>query len=167
MPMSVEQREGKHEPIVCLMCGYRFDPIEQGACASCPLSKGCSFVCCPACGYGMVDLEHSRLMRLGVRIAGGLRIAWRRGRRRTREITLADVPPGSRAHIEALNGLPTSQHEQLQAYGVSSGRWVDVVQQAPVTVVRVEHTDLAFERVIALSIRVTLARTHNDGAGAK
>ncbi len=140
------------------MCGYRFDPTEQGACASCPLNKGCSFVCCPACGYGMVDLEHSRLMRLGARIAGGLRIAWRHGRRRTREITLADVSPGNRAHVEALNGLPTGQHEQLQAYGVSPGRWVDVVQQAPVTIVRVGYTDVALEQAIARSIHVTLAR---------
>jgi Fe2+ transport system protein FeoA len=160
MQMSVKRREAKPEPIVCLICGYRFNPVERDACGPCPLKKGCAFVCCPACGYGMVDLEHSRLIKLGSRIAGGLRIAWRHGRR-TREITLADVPPGSRAHVEALNGLPTSQHEQLQAYGISTGHWVDVVQQAPVTVVRVGNTDLAFERAIARSIHVTLARFHD------
>jgi Fe2+ transport system protein FeoA len=165
--MSTDPRAEKHEPIVCLVCGYRFDPAERSACGSCPLSKGCAFVCCPACGYGMVDLEHSRLVRLGSWIARSLRIAWRRGRRGTREATLADVPPGHRARIEALNGLPTSQHEQLQSYGVTFGRWVEVVQQSPVTVVRVEHTDLAFERAIARSIRVTLIATDHDGTGAK
>lgn len=50
----------------------------------------------------------------------------------------------------------------MQAYGVAPGRWVKVVQQSPVTVVRVEHLDLAFELDIARGIRVEAAATESD-----
>jgi Fe2+ transport system protein FeoA len=72
-------------------------------------------------------------------------------------MTLADIPPGSRARIDTLDGLSTDRRHQLQAYGVAPGRWVRVVQQSPVTVVRVEHLDLAFESDIARGIRVEVA----------
>jgi Fe2+ transport system protein FeoA len=45
--------------------------------------------------------------------------------------------------------------ERLQAYGLVPGREVEVIQHAPVTVVRVEHVDLAFEAGIARGIVVS------------
>jgi hypothetical protein len=33
------------------LCGAAFDAEGQGCRPSCPLSRGCSVVCCPACGY--------------------------------------------------------------------------------------------------------------------
>jgi Fe2+ transport system protein FeoA len=77
-------------------------------------------------------------------------------------MTLADVPPGSRARIDVLDGLSASRCHQLQAYGLAPGRWVKVVQQSPVTVIRVEHLDLAFESDIARGIRVEVAATDSD-----
>lgn len=79
-------------------------------------------------------------------------------------MTLADVPPGSRARIDTLDGLSASRCHQLQAYGLAPGRWVKVVQQSPVTVVRIEHLDLAFESDIARGIRVEAAA---PSSGAK
>ena len=35
----------------CPLCGCGFDAAAQGCRPSCPLSKGCKVVCCPACGY--------------------------------------------------------------------------------------------------------------------
>ncbi len=35
----------------CPLCGVGFDPEGQGCRPSCPMAKGCSVVCCPACGY--------------------------------------------------------------------------------------------------------------------
>jgi ferrous iron transport protein A len=71
------------------------------------------------------------------------------------------VAPGKRALIGALDGLSTGRCHQLQAYGVAPGRWVKVVQQSPVTVIRVEHLDLAFEAEIARGIRVEVPATRN------
>jgi hypothetical protein len=47
----------------CPMCGYNFDPAGQNACAACPLQPGCQLVCCPQCGYELVDINQSRLAR--------------------------------------------------------------------------------------------------------
>lgn len=56
----------------CSMCGFRFDPGAHVACKSCPLQSGCSVVCCPSCGYEMVDVNQSRLaglvLKLGARL---------------------------------------------------------------------------------------------------
>jgi hypothetical protein len=35
----------------CPLCGADFDAEGQGCRPSCPMSKGCSVVCCPSCGY--------------------------------------------------------------------------------------------------------------------
>jgi Fe2+ transport system protein FeoA len=71
------------------------------------------------------------------------------------ECTLADVPPGQQARIvEFSHTIPANRKEHLQAYGLVPGYQVKVIQQAPVTVVRIEHTDLALERGLARAIRV-------------
>ena len=36
----------------CALCGCRYDELEHGCRPSCPLSRGCSLVCCPNCGHG-------------------------------------------------------------------------------------------------------------------
>ncbi|MGZ6125775.1 MAG: hypothetical protein ACXWLR_12495 [Myxococcales bacterium] len=38
----------------CALCGFRYDERAQGCRPSCPLSRGCSLVCCPNCGHGAV-----------------------------------------------------------------------------------------------------------------
>ncbi len=38
----------------CALCGFRYDETAHGCRPSCPLSRGCSLVCCPNCGHGAV-----------------------------------------------------------------------------------------------------------------
>lgn len=71
------------------------------------------------------------------------------GRRR-----LPDLAPGSVARVVEIDASVAEWRERLQAYGLAPGRRLEVVQQAPVTVVRVDHTDLAFEARIARGIVV-------------
>jgi len=160
--MSSDAQKSQPEPMTCEMCGYRFDPAQNVACGSCPMHRGCALVCCPACGYSSVDPRRSRLVGLGSWIAARLRLPKRTIRPQTGALTLADVPPGSRVRIEALDGLSTGRCHQMQAYGLAPGRWVKVVQQSPVTVVRVEHLDLAFESAIAHGIRVETTAIDSD-----
>lgn len=52
--------------MICPLCGYEFDATRLGCYAACPLAvvQGCHLVCCPNCGYQMVDEEKSELARL-------------------------------------------------------------------------------------------------------
>ncbi|HTO99380.1 MAG TPA: hypothetical protein VMK66_20170 [Myxococcales bacterium] len=39
--------------ITCALCGFRYQEDAQGCRPSCPMSRGCSLVCCPNCGHGV------------------------------------------------------------------------------------------------------------------
>jgi hypothetical protein len=54
--------------MTCPMCGTRFDPAAHVACQACPLNRGCQLVCCPQCGYEMVDARQSFLARWAARL---------------------------------------------------------------------------------------------------
>lgn len=147
----------KHQ-ITCPMCGNRFDPSEHTGCDGCPFGSGCMLACCPACGYESPDPKSSTLVGLGSRIRSFARFGRRPGAVDAQAVddhtvALSEVPPGCTVTVERLDDLSESRREQLQAYGLSPGRTVDVVQQSPVTVIRVEHIDLAFEHSIARGIR--------------
>jgi len=51
--------------MLCPLCGSEFDPADPSCQAECPLAavQGCSLVCCPHCGYQMVDESKSGLAR--------------------------------------------------------------------------------------------------------
>lgn len=137
----------------CGLCGHRFAAGGAG-CNACPLHPGCQMLCCPACGYTMPDPGRSRLARwLG---------RWQNGRSRPAAnsngagapLTLADIPPGACARVLSLAPCPAARCERLQAYGLSPGHCVRVVQHRPVTVVRVDNTELALERELARGVVV-------------
>lgn len=145
--------------LTCPLCGHTFDPASEAACVSCPLRKGCPLVCCPDCGHVTVDTERSRLVQL----ATGLVHGKRRGQDTTgTDQTLADIAPGDFGVVKGYSpSMPLSRREQLEAYGLSAGRGVVVVQHAPVTVIRVDHTELALEAELATAIFI-----HRDPTGA-
>lgn len=148
--------------VTCTLCGFVFDPSTNPACPSCPIQSGCTIVCCPNCGHDTVDPARSSLVQLGARVGRLLR---RTGRDDTRISgpgqtterpvrTLAEVAPGRQAVVHDLAGLGAERREHLQAYGLVPGREVLVLQHAPVTVVQVEHTHVAFESHLARGIEV-------------
>lgn len=71
--------------------------------------------------------------------------------------TLWHVPPGQEVTILGFEALPLDYQHYLQAYGVMPGRTVRVLAQRPVTIIQVEHTELAFEPQIARCILVGIA----------
>jgi Fe2+ transport system protein FeoA len=50
--------------------------------------------------------------------------------------------------------LPAERRAHLQAYGLIAGHWVKVLQHTPITVVQVEHTELALESGLARLVEV-------------
>jgi hypothetical protein len=47
----------------CPLCGYEFNETALTCVAICPMAalQGCSLICCPNCGYQMVDERKSKL----------------------------------------------------------------------------------------------------------
>jgi Fe2+ transport system protein FeoA len=65
-------------------------------------------------------------------------------------LTLLDVPPGCQAKIEGFApDLSPARKSQLQAYGLVPGYWVEVLQHSPVTVIKIEHSEVAMENDLA------------------
>ena len=72
------------------------------------------------------------------------------------EATLVDVPAGYKAKVIGFkHHLPADRLSHLQAYGLTPGHKVRVLQHSPVTVVQIEHTELALERDLAKAIQIT------------
>jgi Fe2+ transport system protein FeoA len=69
-------------------------------------------------------------------------------------MTLLEVPPGSRAQVVDINGLSAVQVENLQAFGLVKGHWLQVLQHAPVTVIQIGNTELALEADLARQVEV-------------
>ncbi len=146
----------------CPLCGHSFDPAAHLACQTCPLHAGCHLVCCPACGHTTVDPGQSRLVRWLTALLD--RSTARQLTERTTpqsaerahlpHATLADVPLDQRARVVDMEALPVIQREQLHGYGILPGCVLRVVQRTPVTVVQIEHTELALETAIACAMRV-------------
>jgi len=84
------------------------------------------------------------------------------GRRRGRkawhlppQCTLFDIPAGSRTRVLGFSPeLTNGQLAHLQSYGLMPGSWVDVIQQSPVTVLKIDNLEIALEHDLAQKIRV-------------
>lgn len=69
--------------------------------------------------------------------------------------TLAQVRPGQLVRVKGfLPGISNARIWHLQSYGVVPGCWLRVIQQSPVTIVQVDHLELALERGLAAFIQV-------------
>lgn len=74
--MGINQMDGRRgegaveseTQIRCPLCGTEFDANEHGRCSACPLGRNCHLICCPACGYQIVDERKSTLARLARRL---------------------------------------------------------------------------------------------------
>lgn len=57
----------------CSLCGYEFDKDALACHAQCPLAQGCHIICCPNCGYQVVDETKSGTIQLLRKITGTVR----------------------------------------------------------------------------------------------
>lgn len=72
-----------------------------------------------------------------------------------RKHTLAQVKPGRKAKIlQFLTGMKGNRQAQMQAYGLTPGFVVRIVQHNPVTIVQIEHFEMAIETELAEQILV-------------
>ena len=71
---------------------------------------------------------------------------------------LSEAPAGCKVCMSGFAPGGACWREQLQAYGIAPGREIQVIQQSPVTVVRVDHVELAFESSIAREIVIEASK---------
>jgi Fe2+ transport system protein FeoA len=130
----------------CPLCGFDYVPggetcREKG----CPVAfGGCATRHCPRCGYTMPDEERSAAARFVRMLFGG---------RARKAGTLADLPAGTTAVVERLEGEP-GLLARLTAQGLAAGVEIHVLQRLPTHVVEVGHTTIAVERRVAEAIFV-------------
>ena len=140
--------------IQCPMCSHRYFSQDHLGCQSCPVNKDCSLVCCPACGYQTINARKSKFARFVQSL-----LLKRPERDHTEpdhaDVTLAEVPAGCKARVQEFSeDLPSDRRAYLQAYGLVPDYWVQVLQHSPVTIIRLDHLELALENDLARSIKV-------------
>lgn len=68
---------------------------------------------------------------------------------------LTEVPARSHVNIAGFTSdAARDLRERLLAYGLIPGQDIRVLAQKPVTVLRIEHTELALEKVLAACVMV-------------
>ena len=56
----------------CALCGYEYDASQLVCHPSCPLAERCSVICCPNCGYQVVDETQSATVKFVEKVWGRL-----------------------------------------------------------------------------------------------
>jgi Fe2+ transport system protein FeoA len=85
----------------------------------------------------------------------GFRLNGKTNDEQSAEFSLAQVKPGRTVKVIGfLPGISNAHAWNLQSYGVLPGCWLLVKQQSPVTIVQVEHLELALEGGLAAFIQV-------------
>ncbi len=74
------------------------------------------------------------------------------------DLTIADLAPGMEAKVISLQAVQEIRRERLLAYGVAPGRTIQVLQRSPVTILKVDQTELAIENDVASRITVAEPR---------
>jgi len=133
--------------IQCQLCGETFDGSAPIGCESCPMGGSCTLACCPNCGFTTVDVQRSGPARLVARLLGS-------PQRRPHAHTVADTPRDGVVEVTGFSEMASDSVALLRAYGLDIGRTVRVVQHRPMTIVEVDHTEVALERDLASLITV-------------
>jgi Fe2+ transport system protein FeoA len=139
----------------CHLCGHAFEPVGLACHASCPLGARCSLICCPNCGYQVVDESKSGVVKALRRLwpgAGEPQVA--PPRRDDDSVPLTHVGTGTSVEVLELAEMPPSRASRLTAFGLAPGTVVALAQRRPVPVVRIGETELALSEEILGQIRV-------------
>jgi Fe2+ transport system protein FeoA len=157
--MSRSGRPGRE--VRCGLCGHRFDPSALACHSECPLGAHCTLICCPRCGYQVVDTGRTFLGRLLARLLrtrpepapGPVRLREPAEPRET--IPLSHVLPGREVEVVSLRDLPGPRASRLAAFGIVPGSRVEVLQRRPTPVIRVGETEIALGPEVLERIEVT------------
>ena len=137
------------EYVSCPLCGFEFSREDTLCGHGCPLGSMCHLICCPSCGYEFPERPQSSWLK---RLFG------------KEEQTISNLPEGvvaasrlevgTRAQLICMGLSSGTRERSLTAFGLVPGAEVEIVQQRPACVIRVDQTELALDREIANEILV-------------
>lgn len=138
-------RSAEPRVVACRLCGEEFVPSALACHAACPLGPKCSLICCPNCGYQIVDESSSstaRVLKKVLRIRNG-GSATPRERPEEGGVPLTHVPVGREVEVRSLRGMVPGRSHRLSAFGLVPGSRVQLLQRKPAPVLRIGETELA------------------------
>ena len=134
----------------CLLCGFEFDEHGLSCHSSCALNKHCHIICCPNCGYQVVDESKSGLVSALKRTLEHIPV--KRFQRAPRP--LSDLKAGESGTVISIESASSSRLERLSLLGVAPGVHIQLQQRRPSFVLRVGFTELSVEKDVAREILV-------------
>lgn len=144
----------------CQLCGYEFSPTGMICHAECPLGSHCNLVCCPNCGYQVVDESKSMLASLIRRVWPSLERSRKPARPRKYDRTgeplvpLTHVPEGKKVEVCNTEEMPANRMTKLSVFGIVPGGQVEVLQRRPAPIIRIDETELTLSPEILEQIWV-------------
>jgi Fe2+ transport system protein FeoA len=132
----------------CPLCGHEFDDTDLSCHTSCAFNKQCAIICCPNCGYQMVDESKSRIATFLKRRLLRQKYA---DLRPHPICSLSRLHPGESATVVSVD---TEKQERLSVFGLIPGAHLTLHQRQPAYVLRIGFTELSIESAIADEILV-------------
>jgi Fe2+ transport system protein FeoA len=114
------------------------------------MGSRCNLICCPNCGYQVVDESKSRFANLLHRLWPPPGQSQEKGQqaRESSVVPLTHIPVGRTVEVCRLADMPPNRMTRLSAFGLVPGSRVEVLQRRPAPVVRVGETELALSEQI-------------------
>src|SRR5215211_7375012 len=123
----------------CPLCSYEFDEREMQCHSACALNQSCAVICCPNCGYQMVDMSKSRMT---LKVSCALSRLLRQKRIETNTPShLSDLRPGQSAQVVSIEAADSAVTDRLRIYGVVPGAQINLQQRSPTFVFHIGYTE--------------------------
>jgi Fe2+ transport system protein FeoA len=146
----------------CKLCGFEFDADVLACHTGCPFGEKCALICCPNCGYQVVDDRRSVVARFLERITGI-------GKKSTPTqpsshpeglVPLTHIANGKSAVVRDVSRLSGDRKTRLGLFGLAPGAVLFMIQRAPAPVIRIGETELALEIDVLQQIWVEPEHQH-------
>jgi Fe2+ transport system protein FeoA len=147
--------------IKCALCGYEFDEQALACHSQCPMSAGCAILCCPNCGYQVVDESKAWGASLIKRALSRLRRTPARpsiSNLQSPITTLQDLSPGQTAEVVEIASADPGRLLKLSALGIAPGSRIKIEQQQPVCIIWIGETQLSLDDEVAREIHLQAAQ---------
>lgn len=133
----------------CPLCGTDFEGAECHS--TCPMSRGCTMVRCPRCGYEFVESgRFADMLRRWIRRAPKCEMPLQP----PDETPITDLPVGCCATISSIAPTTAARLNRLASYGIIPGSEVRLVAKRPTVVLACGSATVALENEIGREIFV-------------
>ncbi len=143
--------------VVCPLCSHSFTPSGLACHSHCPLGSRCNVICCPQCGYQLIDETRSRTAGWLRRLLPASKPAAASAVRPSAvngALPLTHIPVGMAVEVCAFESVGADQLSRFTAFGLTPGTRIELVQRHPAPVLRIGETELAVSREIVEHIWV-------------